>query len=200
PEMHREISRWLNEFKCKPEYLIIMLELCFERNIYDPREITAIARGLHEYAVGNLSGMEQYFRSVVDKPGHFPSRKHEFALEMMEFGSYTGIDMQAEARRKTYEKWRYEWRFSHEMIMKAGEIMCQRTKSGGMEYVERVLANWLAKGISTVAEAEQDTSEFKKRSQRAGSRLNILNRSSGDKAGMEIFVAPHVLEELKTKA
>ncbi|NSW83395.1 MAG: DnaD domain protein [Syntrophothermus sp.] len=201
PEMYKEANRWLDELKCRPEYVIMMLELCFERKIYNPREITAIARGLREASISNLGGMEDYFRRIVDKPGYSRSRRQDFAVEMAELGSFTGIDMQAEARRNMYEKWRVQWGFSHEVIMKAGEIMCQRTRSGGLEYMDRVLANWREKGITTPEEAERETSEFKNRKQKRDSRASAPKTISTakDKDEVEIFVVPQVLEELKSK-
>ncbi len=201
PEMFKEVNYWLDELRCRPEYIIMMLELCFERRIFNPREITAIAKGLRDACVSNLGGMEEYFRRVVDKPGYSRSRWSDFAADIAELGSFTGIDMQAEARKRMYEKWRVQWGFTHEVIMKAGEIMCQRTKSGGLEYMDRVLANWREKGITTAEEAEKETSEFKNRKQKRDGR-GSLPRSSGmakEKEEVEIFVVPQVLEELKSK-
>ncbi len=199
PEMHKAINRWLNDFNCKPEYLIIMLELCFERNIYEPREITTIARGLREASITNLRGMQHYFRNIVDKPEFTLSRRYDLAMEVMEFGNFTGISMQGEARKKIYEKWRMEWGFSQEMVMKAGEIMSQRTKNGGLDYVDKVLANWRSKDITTLAEVERDSNEFRKRAAKRAGRLHSVRPGSADHEEAQIYVAPHVLEELKSK-
>ena len=84
--------------------------------------------------------MEVYFSRFVDRGNNLAQRVQAFDPDLIEFGAFTGIDMGAEARRRIYQKWRYDWGFSHAMIMKAGEIMCQRTKSGGLEYVDEFLS------------------------------------------------------------
>ena len=42
----------------KTEFILCMLELCFERNLNHPREITKIASGLKECSINNLTEME----------------------------------------------------------------------------------------------------------------------------------------------
>ena len=71
--------------------------------------------------------------------------------------------MNAEARKKVYYKWRYDWGFTHNMIMKAGELMCQRTKNGGMEYIDSVLNNWMTKEIRSLPDVEKEIAAFKNR-------------------------------------
>lgn len=88
---------------------------------------------------------------------------NQFDPDVMEFGKFTGIDMNAEARRNMYYKWRYDWGFSHAMIMKAGEIMCQRTKNGGLEYIDSVLHNWMSKEIRLPEDADRELKEYKSR-------------------------------------
>ena len=131
PTMVAELRRWLGDMALKPEILLCMLELCFERNIKNPREISHIATDIKRYAITSLDGMEVYFSRFVDRGNNLAQRVQAFDPDLIEFGAFTGIDMGAEARRRIYQKWRYDWGFSHAMIMKAGEIMCQRTKAGG---------------------------------------------------------------------
>ncbi|MDH7498352.1 MAG: DnaD domain protein [Syntrophomonadaceae bacterium] len=196
PEFQREITRWLEDYRCQPEFLVAMLELCFERNIFDARGIAEVARGLHQYQARTLEAMEYYFRHVVDQQGP-RARRYEYSLEAMQFGNYTGISMQAQARRDIYEKWRVEWGFSAEMILKAGEIMCRQTKEGGLEYVEQVLANWRSQGITTVEEAERVSREYKQRTRRSPDQRSATRQPPREE--VEIFVAPHVIETLKSK-
>jgi hypothetical protein len=39
-KMSAEVRKWLDEMNFTPEFLVCMLELCFERNIYSPTEVT----------------------------------------------------------------------------------------------------------------------------------------------------------------
>ncbi|NLV21964.1 MAG: hypothetical protein GXY49_08255 [Syntrophomonadaceae bacterium] len=200
-KMENELQKWLDDLGFTPEFLLCMLEMTFERNIHNPREITSIARDLKEYSVNTVEGLETYFSKYVDtKKSNL--RTNQFDPDIAEFGNFTGIDMSADARKKMYYKWRYDWRFSHQMIMKAGEIMCQRTKNGGPEYIDSVLHNWMSKEIRSVNEAEREIIDFKKRNKNAKSMLLNSSKSSSPNPAhdYEIYVPPEVLEELKSKA
>lgn len=196
--MSNELHKWLEEMSFTPEFLLCMLELCFERNIYNPRDISKIARDLKEYAISTVEGLETYFKRYVDSEKENAIRLKQFDPDVMEFGNYTGIEMNASARQRIYYKWRYDWGFSHAMIMKAGEIMCQRTRNGGLEYIDSVLNNWMRKEIRQVEDAEKELQEFKKRSKNKtnGVQKNVARPASSD---YEIYVPPGSLEELKTK-
>lgn len=201
-KMENELQKWLDDFGFTPEFLLCMLELTFERNINNPRDITRIARDLKEYSVNTVEGLELYFNKYVDANKNAPLRTNQFDPDIAEFGNYTGIDMNAEARKKVYYKWRYDWRFTHQMIMKAGEIMCQRTKNGGLEYIDSVLNNWMSKEIRSVADVDKEITDFKARTKTAKPALVNSEKTTGKRAGKdyELYVPPEVLEELKSKA
>jgi len=199
--MSNELHKWLDEMGFTTEFLLCMLELCFERNIFNPRDISKIARDLKEYAISTVEGLEMYFKRYVDTEKSTALRLNQFDPDVMEFGNFTGIDMGASARQQVYYKWRYDWGFSHPMIMKAGEIMCQRTRNGGLEYIDSVLNNWMSKEIRRVEDAEKELQAFKQRSknerkQAAGSQKNTTRSITPE---YEIYVPPGSLEEIKTK-
>lgn len=200
-KMSNELHKWLEEMAFTTEFLLCMLELCFERNIFNPRDITKIARDLKEYAISTVEGLELYFKRYVDTEKSTALRLNQFDPDVMEFGNFTGIDMSASARKQVYYKWRYDWGFSHAMIMKAGEIMCQRTRNGGLEYIDSVLNNWMSKEIRRVEDAEKELKEFKQRtkSERKQSVGNQKNTTRSITSEYEIYVPPGSLEELKTK-
>lgn len=195
-KMSNELKKWLDEMTFTPEFLLCMLEMCFERNIFNPREITRIARDLKEYSINTVEGLELYFKKYVDN--ELNRTKSQFDPEVIEFGNFTGIDMNAEARKTVYYKWRYDWAFTHTMIMKAGEIMCQRTKNGGLEYIDSVLANWKAKNIRQVEDAQKEILEFKGKSKKTDFSANH-KKTTSNLNDYEIFVSPVVADELKSK-
>ncbi|MDD2620560.1 MAG: DnaD domain protein [Syntrophomonadaceae bacterium] len=200
-KMAGELNKWLEEMSLTPEILLCMLELCFERSIYNPRDITRIARDIKEYSINTVEGLESYFTNYVDVEKNKALRVNKFDPDIAEFGSFTGIDMAAEARKKVYYKWRYDWRFSHQMIMKAGEIMCQRTKNGGLEYIDSVLNNWMSKEIRQVSEADNEISKFKtrNRNEKIAATINKNDNRKALNVEYEIYVPPSSIEELKSK-
>ena len=200
-KMSNELHKWLEEMGFTTEFLLCMLEVFFERNIFNPRDISKIARDLKEYAISTVEGLESYFKRYVDNENKSTLRFNQFDPDVMEFGNFTGIDMSASARKQVYYKWRYDWGFTHAMIMKAGEIMCQRTRNGGLEYIDSVLNNWMSKEIRRVEDAEKELHEFKRRSknERKQAVNNQKNTTRSITSEYEIYVPPGSLEELKTK-
>lgn len=191
-KMASELKKWLNEMNFQPEFLFCLLEMCFERNISNPRAITKIASEIKEYSINTVEGLELYFNSYTNKDQNKIATISQFDPDIAEFGNFTGIDMSAEARKMVYYKWRYDWRFSHKMIMKAGEVMCQRTRNGGLEYIDSVLKNWMTKEIRTVEDAEKEIEDFKSRSKKDKNTANPGKKkadksSSGD---YEIYIPP----------
>ncbi len=191
-KMSNELRVWLDEMAFSPEFLLVLLELCFERKLVNPTDISKIARDLKEYSINSLDGLEMYFKNYVDTGKNISFKTRRFDPDIVEFGNFTGIDMNAEARRRIYYKWRYDWGFSHAMIMKAGEVMCQRTKNGGLEYMDSVLNNWMAKEIRQVHEADKEVKEFKvkKRSEKISAKGIPAKKPAATGDEYEIFVPP----------
>lgn len=197
-KMENELSKWLVEFGFTPEFLLCMLELAFERQITNPRDITKIAKDLKAYSINNLDGLEVYFKNYVDHEKNIT--RSQFDPDAAEFGKFTGLDMSAEARRKVYNKWRYDWGFSHQMIMKAGELMCQRTKNGGMEYIDSVLNNWMTKEIRSLTDVDKEIAAFKKRAKSGKAITPVVKNTNGKlNTEYEFYVPPEVLADLKSK-
>jgi DNA replication protein DnaD len=78
------------------------------------------------------------------------------------------------------------------MIMKAGEVMCQRTRNGGLEYIDSVLKNWMAKEIRLVEDAEKEIEDFKNRTKKdktttGSAKKQTAKQSSGE---YEIYIPP----------
>jgi hypothetical protein len=200
-KMENELRYWMVELGFTPEFLLCMLELALERHITNPRDITKIARDLKEYSINNVDGLNVYFKNYVDQEKNRVIRPNQFDPDINEFGNFTGVDMNAEARKKVYYKWRYDWGFSHNMIMKAGELMCQRTKNGGLEYIDSVLNNWLTKEIRSLTDVEKEIAAFKNRP-KAGKILPVTAKNlPGKRNGedFEYYVPPEILAELKSK-
>lgn len=191
-KMASELKKWLYELNFKSEFLFCLLEMCFERNISNPRAITKIASEIKEYSINTVEGLELYFNSYTNSDQNKMAAISQFDPDIAEFGNFTGIDMSAEARKMVYYKWRYDWRFSHKMIMKAGEVMCQRTRNGGLEYIDSVLKNWMAKEIRLVEDAEKEMEDFKKKSKKDkntadSGKKKSAKQTSGD---YEIYIPP----------
>ena len=65
-KMSGEIKKWLCQLELTPDFLFIMLELCFERQITGPQEISRIAADLSKYEVASVEGLNMYFKKYID--------------------------------------------------------------------------------------------------------------------------------------
>lgn len=198
-KMESELRKWLADYGFTPEFLLCMLEMAIERSITNPRDITRIAGDLKEYSINSVEGLNVYFRNYVDSGAKTSSRSSHFDPDIAEFGTFTGVDMSAEARQRVYRKWRYDWGFSHPMIMKAGELMCQRTKNGGLEYVDSVLNNWMSKEIRNLADVDKELLAFKKRSKSTARTGGGNVQPKRGESEYDFYVPPEILAELKSK-
>ncbi|MFZ2537321.1 MAG: DnaD domain protein [Oscillospiraceae bacterium] len=130
------------------------------------------------------------------------NNKQDSQKEISEFASYTGTEMTGKASRDTYIKWRYDWGFSHEMIMLAGQLMTQLAKAPNLSYVDRILSDWMNRHIRSVPEATQAIESYRSRNHDNTSSLPITKKSR--KTNMcettgreyEYYVPPDVQEEL----
>ncbi len=192
-KMAKELKVWLSDMAFTPEFLLCMLELSFERNIFNPHDISRIAADLKQYAIKTVEGLDLYFKQYVDSDKNRAWKFKRFDPDIAEFGDFTGIDMNAEARKKAYYKWRFDWNFSHKMIMKAGELMCRHTKNGGLEYIDSVLHDWMSKEIHQVEEVEKEISNFKMRNKKQKSNNGVQKQLAGKSSDeeYEIFVVPN---------
>ena len=78
--------------------------------------------------------------------------------------------------------------------------MCQRTRNGGLEYIDSVLNNWMSKEIRQVEDAEKELQAFKQRKNERNQAVgNQKNTTRSITSEYEIYVPPGSLEELKTK-
>jgi len=189
-KMGNELRKWMDDLGFKTEFILCMLELCFERKINNPRDITRIAMGLKECSINSLEAMETYFRTFVDDK---MLASYGFDPEVIEFGHFTGLDMNAEARKKVYYKWRYDWGFSPEMIKKAGEIMCNRTKSGGLDYVDGILSNWKEKNIRSMSDVDAEIQQRQSRRKVGEKQISPARKPVEEER--EIYIPPGMSRE-----
>jgi hypothetical protein len=168
--MSNELTKWLEEYQIKREFLYCLLDLCFERGINHPQELTRIVREIARYQVNTLAGLKEYFSNFIDQ--RTASGSWTYDVELIELSKYLNIDMQAEARRNIYLKWREDWEFSQEMILKAGELMCSRTTKGGLEYMDSILSNWRTQNIRDTAAVEAEITRYRNDKQKQQKKLN----------------------------
>ena len=206
--MSEELDKWLNDYGMESQLLLCLLELCFERNITSPQNITRLVKEIKEHGIASLEGLEQYFKTFVDAKQILSPVHYGYDTELIELTRFLNIDMKAEARRQIYYKWRNDWGFTHEMIMKAGEMMSSRTNQGGLEYMDRILERWKKQQISTLEDVEKEIAAYRQaqskepasKNKKSGNRTNSSSKHTSSSSFTDFYVPKDVLEELKKNA
>lgn len=122
---------------------------------------------------------------------------NDFSMEIISFQNLTGIELKGNAHRNIYFKWRKEWGFSYELIIKAVELMCQLARTPNLNYIEQILSEWKRQNISTIKEVEKLISEHRKQSKVTRPK-RILPKESVF-SDYEIYIPSESLKNLTTK-
>lgn len=159
--MAQKLKSWIFTLRVDSKFLIAIIEMCFERGISSPATMDKYIEEISVQGIHTIDGLKGYFTRIVDNSPEGAPASYGYDLEILELAKFLNIDMRAKARRNMYYKWRNEWGFSHEMIMKAGEIMSTRVNQGGLEYMDRILQNWKTAGIDTLQAVEKEQNEYR---------------------------------------
>lgn len=173
-KMQEKLKIWLDDWHLAPEFLVMVIEMSFENRITTPQELSYVISELKDTGISSLEGVQLFLKHYTQKKTGRPPVTREITYEMLELGKFTGIDMNAEARQNIYYKWRFDWSFPHDLIMKAGELMSQRTQRGGLEYMDSILNNWRQKNIFTLDSVNKELAAFKSQQRQA---LNVKGAS-----------------------
>ncbi|CFX16496.1 Replication protein, DnaD/DnaB domain [Syntrophomonas zehnderi OL-4] len=121
--------------------------------------------------------------------------------EILVFQNYTGIDLKGDGRKSTYQKWRTEWGFSQEMIMKAAELTCQLAKIPNLQYIDKILDGWMAAEIRTIEAADLAIKRFKDlKHERKGLGVNKKpSKNESLYSEFKLYVPPEEIDALKRK-
>lgn len=85
-----------------------------------------------------------------------------------------------EAQKNYYQKWQRDWQFSHEMILLAADETIN-ADNPSIGYVDRVLDNWQAEGLSTPQDvANRRKSHKKAAKERIKGRRKVINNRDFD--------------------
>jgi len=143
------------ELDLSSELIMILLEYCVSREKRDMRYIEKVAISWHEKGIKDIASAEQYMLN-----------EKQYSKISYELKKLFGInDRQLSKTEEGYlEKWHIDYGMSVEMIALAYEYCIMATQKLSFQYMDRIITNWNAQGISDIEAAEKDHMEFKNRS------------------------------------
>ncbi|MDQ7794269.1 MAG: DnaD domain protein [bacterium] len=136
------IRRWNEEYGFSPQVIVTLLEDCYRRGHKSLAYLEKVAANWFDRGV----------RSLADAEG-LELTHRERAGRNRRIARYLGLDRKlTEAEQAMVDKWT-DWGFTLDVILKA----CATTVNidrPSFAYIDRVLENWRAAGVTAVAAAE----------------------------------------------
>ncbi len=158
----------LQEFNLKygwsTDFILIFLQLSFERGLNNVQTYSYIAKRVYENGVHTVDELV----SFINELDWIQYKVSEVKKCVGQYGAVT------RPQREIYLKWHRQWKFSHEVIMRAAEETI-RTNNPSFKYIDSILQDWYNQGVKNVAEAEtalrqHDAKETGKKKQTPGKK------------------------------
>lgn len=141
----KQVIQELNlRFGWTTEFILIFLQLAFERGHNQVQAYFPLAKKVYENSIDTVEGLV----SFMDNLDWIQYKVTEVKKCVGQFGGVT------RPQREMYLKWNKAWGLSHEIIMRAAEETV-RTNNPSFKYIDSILADWKAKGIIDLNGAEE---------------------------------------------
>lgn len=141
----KQVIQELNlKYGWSTDFILIFLQLAFERGHRELQNYLPVAKKAYESGINTVEGLI----SFMNDQDWVQFKAAEVKRGVGQYGSVTP------AQREMYLKWNREWKYGHELIMRAVEETV-RTNSPSFKYVDGILRDWLEKGVRNISEAEE---------------------------------------------
>jgi DnaD/phage-associated family protein len=142
----------IQEFNLKygwsTEFILIFLQLAFERGLKQVQAYQPISKRVFESGIDGVNDLVAFMNDL-------DWVLYKVAEVKKSIGQYGGV---TRPQREMYLKWNRQWKFSHELIMRASDETV-RTNSPSFKYIDAILKDWHNKGVKDVHAAEKSLAE-----------------------------------------
>lgn len=137
----------IQEFNVKygwsTDFVLIFLQLCFERGENTLQKYQPIAQKVYVSGIHTVDELVSYMNDL-------DWIQYKVSEVKKCVGQYGGV---TRPQREMYLKWHRQWKFSHEVIMRAAEETV-RTNNPSFKYIDGILDNWQTREVKDVHDAE----------------------------------------------
>ncbi len=146
----------IQEFNLKygwnTEFILAFLQLAFERGHDKVQLYQPVAKRVYESGANTINDLVTLMNDI-------DWTHHKVAEIKKCIGQYGGV---TNPQKELYQKWRNNWKFSHELILKAA-METIRTNNPSFKYVDAVLNNWKEKGVLSIDDADRSIKDHEQR-------------------------------------
>ena len=136
-----------------PEVILMLLEYCVSINKRTMQYIERVATSWHSKGISTIEAVEEFLSNEEHTKNYMNGLKVIFGIRDR---SLTSIE------EDFLKKWHDTFGMSEEMIALAYEHCIINTAKLSFPYMDRVICRWHDEGITTIAQAEEDSRKFKK--------------------------------------
>ena len=123
-------------------------DYCFKNSIRTLDAYDRVVQKLYKLGIVTLEAFNEYLRDLVAWDD-----KVRVILERLGIKRYVN-----EFDREFYRTWTENWGFNDEIVKFATSLSVG--KSNAMQYMNKILSSWKAKGITTLEQAQQSNPSF----------------------------------------
>lgn len=153
-EKDMETLYWFySDLKMSPEVILLLLEYCVSKGKSRMSYIEKVAISWNEMGLNNSENVAVYLQSEEQKTGFLYSIRKIMGISDRSL---------SQIEEKYLFKWHDEMNMSEEMIALAYEHCIINTAKLSFPYMDKVICRWHDEGITTIAQAEEDSRKFKK--------------------------------------
>jgi DnaD/phage-associated family protein len=140
------------DWLCLPVDVIqYLLTYCAEQG---HRHMRYIEKAALDWAENNIDDLEKALIYVQ-------SFDRDYRAILKAMGQTSGYP--SPSQRKYIDKWLHTWQMPLEMVMEACDRAAMQIGKPKFTYVDKIIEDWHKKNLCTVAEAEQDAADYRKK-------------------------------------
>lgn len=148
---------WIHEnLGMSIEVILVLLEYCVSINKRNMAYIEQVALSWSERGINTLEDADVFMREQAQKDSSFSSLKRIFGINSRDF---TSIEL------NYLNNWTSVYKMSEDMIALAYEYCILQINKLSFPYMDKIIENWYASNIHTIAEAEADNEKFKNKTE-----------------------------------
>lgn len=164
-----EILNWIEDYGFSPEVVIVLYDDCHSRGKKDFPYLRQVARNWFDANIKTIQDVSSYLENHKQK--------------WQKFGRILNFFRMGRPNAKEEEflnTWFFTYNQSEEVILKACELMSEKTMKPSFAYLDKILKEWHENGLDSIEKIEEykkSKKESKKSSDKKPSFNNFENRT-----------------------
>jgi DnaD/phage-associated family protein len=169
---------WMDDYNFPPDVIKLLVEDCVARDKKDMPYLKQVAKNWFDAGIDSIEKANQYNSRHKEK-----WQKYNKVLSYLRLGRQP-----TSAEEELLQKWFYTFLYNEDIVLKACELTVKTSKPS-FSYIDRILSEWHAKGLTAIQEVEayleKSPKEAKKTSKNQKPSFNNFTNRTYDAKTLE---------------